>query len=366
MRVTRLWLTDFRNYETAELTPAPDGLTVVTGANGEGKSNLLEAVAYLATLGSFRGAPAEALVRDGADVAIVRAEADDRDGRALLIEAELRPTGRDRVQVNRQPLRRARDLLGVLRVSVFSPDDLVLVKAGPAERRRYLDEVLVALHPRHDALQRDVDRILRQRNTLLKNAAARGERTAGRLDPEAAFTLDVWDTKLADAGSSLADARDDLSRRLEPEVAKAYDQIASAAADVRLTYARSWDGDLGAAVAASRDDDLKRGLTLVGPHRDELQITLAGLPSRTHASQGEQRSLALALRLAAHRLVADEIGETPVLLLDDVFSELDPDRCSALLAHLPPGQALLTTAGVVPADARPVVTVRVSQGRLIA
>ena len=159
MRVTRLWLTNFRNYETAELEPDPDGLTVIVGANGEGKTNLLEAIGYLATLSSFRGAPGEALIRQGCGSAIVRAEG-ERDERALLIEAELLPTGRDRVQVNRQPLKRSRDLLGALRVSVFAPDDLVLVKGGPGERRRFVDDVLVALHPKHDALQRDVDRVL--------------------------------------------------------------------------------------------------------------------------------------------------------------------------------------------------------------
>src|SRR5207237_5582271 len=174
----------------------PSGLTVVQGANGEGKTNLLEAVGYLATLSSFRGAPAEALVRVGAESAVVRAEG-EREGRSLLIEASLPRVGRDRVLVNRQPLRRARDLVGYLRVSVFSPDDLALVKGGPAERRRYLDDTLVALHPKNDVLQGDLDRVLRQRNTLLKQAG-------GRLTDEVAATLDVWDAKLASLGGALA------------------------------------------------------------------------------------------------------------------------------------------------------------------
>jgi DNA replication and repair protein RecF len=356
VRVTRLWLTDFRNYPTAELEPDPEGLTVIVGSNGEGKTNLLEAIGYLATLSSFRGAPTDALIRQGASSAVVRAEG-ERDERSLLIEAQLNAGGRDRIQVNRQPLKRARDLLGALRVSVFAPDDLVLVKGGPGERRRFLDVVLVALHPKHDALQRDLDRVLRQRNTLLRQSG-------GRMSPDIEHTLDVWDAKLAAIGTDLAEAREELVTRLEPEIAKAYDQVAHTAADVSVGYQRSWPGALADAVAASRADDLRRGVTLVGPHRDELALAIAGLPGRTHASQGEQRSLALALRLAAHRVVGEAVGASPVLLLDDVFSELDPERSEALLTHLPPGQALLTTAGLVPESARPGKVVRVSAGGL--
>jgi DNA replication and repair protein RecF len=356
VRVTRLWLTNFRNYETAELEPDPEGLTVIVGSNGEGKTNLLEAIGYLATLSSFRGAPTDALVRQGCASAVVRAEG-ERDDRSLLLEAEINAGGRDRIQVNRQPLKRARDLLGALRVSVFAPDDLILVKGGPGERRRFLDDVLVALHPKHDALQRDLDRVLRQRNTLLRQSG-------GRLTAEVESTLDVWDAKLASTGSALAEAREELVAGLEPEIGKAYDQVAHTAADVSVAYQRSWAGGLDEAIAASRADDLRRGVSLVGPHRDEVALAIGGLPGRTHASQGEQRSLALALRLAAHRVVGEAVGASPVLLLDDVFSELDPDRSEALLTHLPPGQALLTTAGVVPESARPGKLVRVSGGAL--
>jgi len=357
VRVTRLWLTDFRNYTTAELAPAPDGLTVIVGGNGQGKSNLLEGVGWLATLSSFRGAPSEALVRRGCEQAVVRAEG-ERDGRLLLVEAEINLGRRDRVQVNRQPLKRTRDLLGALRVTVFAPDDLVLVKGGPAERRRYLDDLLVALHPRNDALEGEVERVLRQRGALLKQAG-------GRLTPEVEATLDVWDTKLASAGEELAEAREALVAALEPELGKAYDQVASTAAEVGVRYERSWVGPLDEALAAARVDDLRRGVSTVGPHRDELQLTIGGLPARTHASQGEQRSLALALRLAGHALVTETTGSAPVLLLDDVFSELDPDRSAALVAHLPAGQALLTTAGPPPPGVRAAATVRVVDGVLL-
>ncbi|MGH9151308.1 MAG: DNA replication/repair protein RecF, partial [Acidimicrobiales bacterium] len=277
MRLHRLWVSDFRNYASAEAALAPDGLTVVVGGNGQGKTNLLEAVAYLATLSSFRGAPPEALVRTGAASAVVRAEG-SREGRSLLIEAEINPWGRSRTLVNRQPLRRAADLLGALRVSLFSPDDLELAKGAPAGRRRWLDDALVALHPRNAALGADAERVLRQRNALLRQCG-------GRLDAAAASTLDVWDAKLAAAGEALAAARAGLVEGLEVPVAKAYDEVAGAPADVGVAYERSWDGPLAAALAAARADDVRRGLTTVGPHRDDVRLSVAGAPARTHASQ---------------------------------------------------------------------------------
>ena len=378
MRLQRLWLADFRGYERAELEPAP-GLTAVLGANGQGKSNLLEAVAWLATLSSFRGAPDDALVRMGAAEAVVRAEvvadapvrasgapevqlpATGGAGRLVLLEALIRANGRDQVLVNRQRLRRARDLLGSLRVTVFSPDDLALVKGGPGERRRFLDDALVALAVKHDALRGDLERVLRQRGTLLRQAG-------GRATPEVTATLDVWDTKLAELGEATGRARAALVDRLRPAAAEAYDQVATSSASVTLGYDPAWrrvEGGLAAALVVARAEDLRRGVTTVGPHRDELDLAIDGLPARTHASQGEQRSLALALRLASHAVVTDVTGSSPVLLLDDVFSELDPDRSDALLAHLPPGQALLTTAGPLPEGASPGLVVRVAGGRLV-
>ncbi|MGH9188331.1 MAG: DNA replication/repair protein RecF [Acidimicrobiales bacterium] len=345
MEVRRLWLTQFRNYRTAEVTFAP-GLTAVLGPNGRGKTNLLEALAWLASLRSFRGSPNEALVRQGAERAVIRADV-DREGRQLLIEAELAPSGRNRVQINRQRLGRAKDLLGALRVSVFSPDDLVLVKGGPAERRRFLDDTLVAIHPRHDAVQSEVERLLRQRNALLRQVS-------GRLDDSSAFTLDVWDAKLAEAGEALVLARSELLARLAPTVEVAYAAVAGAAVSVRATYEAPWQATgLATALAQARTTDLRRGVTTVGPHRDEVLLGLAGMPARTHASQGEQRCLALALRLAAHDLVAVVTGTPPVLLLDDVFSELDASRANALLGQLPRCQTILTSAAGLPKGAVP-------------
>jgi DNA replication and repair protein RecF len=373
--VRTLWLTDFRNYTAAQLDLAP-GLTAVVGPNGEGKTNLLEALGWLATLASFRGAPTDALVRRGAPFAVVRASV-EREGRELLIEAQLQPNGRNRVLVNRQPLRRTRDLLGSLRVTVFTPDDLAVVKDGPGERRRLLDDALVALAPRNDALRGEVDRVLRQRNALLRSAA-------GRLDETAAFTLDVWDAKLAAAGAKLAAARRDLLARLSPVLGSTYDALARRPADVTAAYEAAWLGAaepgageagraeaseleaaLSVALGAARRDDVRRGVSTVGPHRDEIALAIGGAPARTQASQGEQRSLALALRLATHDVVTTATGTPPVLLLDDVFSELDPDRSAALLAHLPTGQTLLTTASGLPPDARPDRVVRLVAGTLL-
>jgi len=354
VHLRRLWLTDFRGYHYADVG-FDAGLTVVVGPNGQGKTNLLEAIGYLATLSSFRGAPTDALIRAGAERAIVRAEG-EREGRQLLLEAELSANGRNRAQLNRQPLRRARDLLGALRVTVFSPDDLSLVKGSPGDRRGYLDETLVALHPRHDQTRTDLDRILRQRGALLKGAG-------GRLNAEVELTLDVFDAKLVTAGEALARARQDLVAELEPLMGDAYDRVARRAAAVRPVYDPPWMAEgLAAALLASRGDDLRRGVSTVGPHRDELELGLGGMPARTHASQGEQRSLALALRLASHEVVTRRTETPPVLLLDDVFSELDPERSAALLDSLPGGQTILTTATGLPEGAVPGKVLRVADG----
>lgn len=351
MRVERLWLTDFRNYRELDVLLAP-GLTAVLGPNGQGKTNLLEALGWLATLDSFRGATTDALIRAGADRAILRAEG-DQDGRRLLIEAELNRTGRHRVQVNRQKLARARDLLGVLRVTVFAPDDLALIKDGPALRRSFVDTTVVAIDARKDVVLRELDKILRQRNALLRQVG-------GRLDESARITLDVWDERLARAGEAVAAARSDLVDQLGPQIEQAYGDLAGRHYPVRLTYQATWrERGLAEALADARRTDVARGVSSVGPHRDELLVELDGLPARTCSSQGEQRTLALALKLAAHRLVGEAAGATPLLLLDDVFSELDPSRCEALLRHLPAGQAVLSSADRLPSASRPQRTYRI-------
>ena len=359
MIIERLELVDFRNYAatTFDLTA---GTTVVVGDNGQGKTNLAEALAYLATLASFRGVGTDALVRAGAEQAIVRADVGDDDGRRSLIEAEITPTGRGRVQVNRQRLARARDLLGVVRVTVFSPDDLALVKGGPADRRRFMDDALVALATKYDGMRLELDRILRQRNNLLRQVG-------GRLDGDAATTLDVWDAKLAATGDQFGRARAALVERATPHVADAYGRLAGSTTSVAVTYAPRWrgDGGLAAALAEARADDLRRGVSTVGPHRDDVDLVLNGMPARTHASQGEQRTLALAMRLGVHHLVAERTGSTPVLVLDDVLSELDTNRASALLEMLPAGQIVITTAGTIPPAATPDRVIHIANGGII-
>jgi DNA replication and repair protein RecF len=357
--VRRLELVDFRNYAAASFELEP-GTTAVIGRNGQGKTNFAESLAYLATLASFRGAPPEALIRVGADAAIIRATVVHDDGRELSVEAELSRAGRSRVLVNSHKLPRVRDLLGVVRVSVFSPDDLSLVKGGPGERRTFMDDTLVALALKYDAMRLDLDRVVRQRNTLLKQSA-------GRLDADATITLDVWDARLALLGDQFGHARSVLVSRLAPFVAEAYEQLAGAAVPTELRYEPPWRlSGLAAALSASRTDDVRRGVSTVGPHRDDVDVVLDAMPARTHASQGEQRTLALALRLAAHRMVAERTGSAPVLVLDDVLSELDEDRAASLLRHLPRGQVILTTASALPPSARPDAVLEVAAGPVVA
>ncbi len=355
MLVEHLEVVDFRNYETGSFD-LTTGTTVVIGDNGQGKTNLVEALAYLATLSSFRGAPNDAMVRMGAETAIIRARVRHEDGRELLVEAEITVSGRNRVQINRQRLARSRDLLGTLRITVFSPDDLILVKGSPGDRRRFLDDTLVALAVKYDAARLELDRIVRQRNTLLKQAA-------GRLTEEIAATLDVWDQRFAGVADQFGHARATLVARLAPMVNEAYEQLAGVPVPIELEYEPPWRvAGLAVSLAAARAQDIRRGVTTVGPQRDELVMTVGGRPSRTHASQGEQRSLALALRLAAHRLVTERTGSAPVLVLDDVLSELDDHRATALLSHLPPGQIVMTTATDIPPAARVDRVLRVHAG----
>ncbi|MFV0318398.1 MAG: DNA replication/repair protein RecF [Microthrixaceae bacterium] len=350
MQVLEFWLSDFRSYESAHLQ-CPEGLLAIVGPNGMGKSNLLEAIGYLATLGSFRGAPPDALIRAGTQSAVLRARVSSAE-REHLIEAEIVQGRPNRVQVDHQRLRRTRDLLGTLRVSVFSPDDLSLVKGSPGLRREFLDDLAVALHPRNDDVRSTWEKALRQRNALLKQVA-------GRLDESALRTLEVWDSKAHEAGTRLMAIRAATVDALAARVAAAYRAISGSDQRVTLEYRPSCATELLAELVAARETDLRRRVTTVGPHRDDVVISLEGLPTRTHASQGEQRCVALSLRLAGHLEVAEVVGSPPVLLLDDVFSELDPQRCEALVRELPAGQAFLTTASGLPdvVDAERVVEV---------
>lgn len=356
MRLRQLWLQNFRSYRELELN-LPDGLTCVIGENGIGKTNLLEAIAYLIHLKSFRGADNASMVETGSESAIVRGQGSSK-GRDLLIEAEVRRSGRGRVQVNRQRLQRSADLAAAARISVFAPDDLATIKGSPGLRRDFLDDSVVALWPPQDATRRTLAQVLKQRNALLRQ---RG----GRLDDEGAMMLDVWDERLAAAGEAMGAARLSLVNDLSPYVDQAYKQLSGRDDEVLLRYEPTWfDQGLEAALRGTRKDDLRRGTSLVGPHRDDVLIVLNNAPSRSHASQGEQRTLALSLRLGVHLLLTERHGESPLLLLDDVFSELDRFRTAALFQALPPGQALLTTAVTLPQDADPALVLEATPGAL--
>jgi DNA replication and repair protein RecF len=363
-RVTQLWLTDFRCFEELEVELAP-GLTVLFGANAVGKTSVLEAVGWAGRARSFRGVPDAALVRAGCSEAILRIEVAEGERRQLL-EVAIRAVGANRVLLNRNRLSRTRDLTGLFRVTVFSPDDLDLVKGGPAQRRDLLDDLLSALAPRYEAARGDFERVLRHRNALLR---------AGIRDDDDRSTLDVFDEQLVQSGAELVRGRLRLVERLLPVLATSYVHLAGRESAVEASYVADWAPDpvtsemvddvadtLRGAIATRRKQEIDRGLTLVGPHRDELRLRLNGLEARTHASQGEQRSLALALRLAGHHVTAELTGASPVLLLDDVFSELDAARADALVRELPPGQTLLTTASVVPPGVEPERRLRIENG----
>jgi DNA replication and repair protein RecF len=348
MRLERLEVVDFRNHDRAAVE-LPAGVSALVGPNGVGKTNLLEAVGYLATLGSYRVGQDAALIRAGSSSAVIRA-AVQRAGRRLLVDVELRPGSGVRGRVNRAPVPRARDLLGVVRATVFAPEDLGLVRGDPEERRRFLDTLATQRLPRYHGSRQDYDRVLRQRNTLLRSAG-------GRLPTSALATLEVWDEKLASAGAELWSERLRLVAALTPRVELAYQRLAGRDDVVDVAYVSSVAGNAGLdpdpaklaqalreRLVADRTREVERGITLSGPHRDDLALALRGLPARTHASHGEAWSLALALRLGSHRLLAEE-GEEPVLLMDDVFAELDRQRRDRVAeAALAAEQTIVTAA----------------------
>jgi len=338
----RLELLDFRVFTAATFTPETEGTTVISGPNGTGKTSVLEAMVYLGTQRSFRGAPREAMVRTGAERGIVRAEWRG-DSSPTLIEAEILLAGRSRTQINRKTASGRKDLAVAAPCTIFSPEDLALVSGGPRLRRELLDDALGLVDAEGARAADEVERVLRQRAALLRQAG-------GRISADVTSTLDVWDQRLADAGKILVTARERLVSALDEFVGPAYGRLAGTPDHLVVCqqYVRSWPGELLDALVDHRKDDLRRGVNTVGPHRDDLVLTLDGREARTHASQGEQRCLALALRIGIHQLVVARTGLTPTLLLDDVFSELDPSRSRALVAELPTGQSILTTAAPLP------------------
>ncbi len=371
MHVAHLSLHDFRSYVDVDVALEP-GASAFIGPNGQGKTNLVEAIDYLSRLGSHRVATDAPLVRAGAEQAVVRA-AVVRDGRTATLEVEISPGRSNRARVNRSPLPKARDLLGLVRTVVFSPEDLTLVKGDPSDRRRFLDDLLVLRTPRLAGVRADYDRVLRQRNSLLKTAGlARGSAREGALS-----TLGVWDSHLATNGAELLAARLALVEQLHPYVGKAYETVARGATrdDAELEYAPSFElpgaeaAGLADALLAElerrRSDELDRGISLVGPHRDELKLSLgspdARLPVKGYASHGESWSFALALRLASYDLLRAD-GDDPILILDDVFAELDTERRHQLADLVAGAEQVLVTAAVAADVPEALAGVRFSVG----
>jgi len=359
VHVSHLSLADFRSWTAVDVELAP-GSTALIGANGQGKTNLVEALGYVATLSSHRVASDAPLVRAGAERAVVRTRV-ERDGRSTLVELEINPGRANRARVNRGPVPRAREVVGILRTVLFAPEDLALVRGDPSERRRFLDDLLVSSAPRYAGVRADYDRVLKQRNALLKTAFL--ARRSGGGDMR---TLDVWDAHLARCGADLLSARLRLVEALRPRVATAYTAVAVGGDGKRGETEMDYRSSLGEAMPAGpadrevlaaamlselarvRPQEVERGVSLVGPHRDELVLGLAGLPVKGYASHGESWSFALALRLASYELLKADGGE-PVLVLDDVFAELDTGRRDRLAALVAGAEQVLVTAAV-PAD----------------
>jgi DNA replication and repair protein RecF len=358
--VRHLQVTDFRSWQQADLALEP-GPNVLVGANGQGKTNLVEAVGYLATLGSHRVATDAPLVRHGCPRAVVRAAVVNAD-RELLIDLEITPGRANRVRVNRAPVARPRDVLGILRTVLFAPEDLALVKGDPSERRRFLDELLVARFPRYAGVRADYDRVLKQRGALLKTAGA-ARRAGGVGDIR---TLDVWDGHLARHGAELLAGRLDLVADLAPHAAAAYAGVAPESVPVLIRYRctlgdslppeygvpggeradrETLEAGLLVELARTRSQEIDRGVSLVGPHRDELELMLGETPAKGYASHGESWSFALSLRLGGYELLRAD-GVEPVLVLDDVFAELDRRRRAALAKVAVTAEQVLVTAAV--------------------
>ncbi len=353
MWVQALSLTDFRSYEQLDLEFAP-GVTTFVGMNGQGKTNIVEAIAYLATLSSHRVSADAPLIKSGSSSAVVRARVRE-DERSVGVDVQILERGSNKARINQSPVTRARDVLGIVRAVVFAPEDLALVRGDPADRRRFLDEVGVQRHPRLSGVRADYDKVLRQRNALVKSAI-------GKPRSSIASTLSVWNEQLSRLGADIAAARAQLIEDLRPFIRSAYESIAGGAhVDIRyrpssprmLQEAETLDETLrdrlelalDADLDDRADDEARRGITLVGPHRDEVDLTLNGLPVKGYASHGESWSMALALRLAAADVLRSD-GVDPIVILDDVFAELDASRRTHLAELVGQATQVFITAAV--------------------
>ena len=361
MHVRRLELTDFRSWAHVDVS-FPPGPSVLVGPNGHGKTNLVESLGYLSSGSSHRVSSDAPLVRSGAESALIRA-ALVHDERELLAELSVNPGRTNKARLNRSPLPRARDLVGALKAVVFAPEDLSLVRGEPEQRRRLLDELLAARHPRFAGVKADYDRVVKQRNALLRTAYL-ARRTGGRGNTDL-HTLDVWDAHLAEYGSDLLSGRLSLLAEYAPFVETAYRAVSAGRGRPELEYRSALSetdpllpdrgllrARLAAALATARSREVERGTTLVGPHRDDLTLRLGTLPAKGYASHGESWSYALALRLGAAELLRAR-AVAPILILDDVFAELDATRRQRLAELVSGAPQVLVTCAVaedVPAE----------------
>jgi DNA replication and repair protein RecF len=348
-----LTVRDFRLFRELTFTPDPDAVTVLLSANGTGKTSVLEAVYALATATSFRSAAASDMIRAGSDLAEVHGVAHQRERRVqvdLTLTRGAHHTTK-RMLVNGQRPRSRAEIAEVLPLTVFTPEGVDVIRQGPENRRVYLTNLLTDVDPSNGEVVERFHRVLSQRNALLRALEGRWPGVAQRDE------LDVWTHDFAQVSCQVVTARVELVAQLAPLVDEAYRALAETDQVVTLDYERSWEGPLEEALGRCRDEDRVRGHTTIGPQRDDAAVTLDGRDARRQASQGEQRSLALALRLAGHRLVQGRRGVDPLLLLDDVFSELDPARAERLLHLLPVGQTLVTTASPLPSGMSPAAVV---------
>ncbi len=358
MFIKRLELHEFRNYKDLIFEPKSAGAIVIIGGNGQGKTSLLEAINFLATKKSFRGASKESMIGYTGAEAIIRGNFESSANREILVEASMKKGGRDRFTLNKQPLSKISDISKTIPVTVFAAQDIEVVRGAPSLRRDFLDQCVSMLFPRGASIISNVEKILRQRGMLLKQSG-------GQLSPDVASTLDVWDQQLGLYGSKLVELRRDLLAMIAPYVADAYRSISRGRELLTLTYNCSWTGDLYQELVGGRKDDLRRQVNGTGPHRDELEIDLDGHPVRHNGSQGEQRTAAYALKVAFHSLYKDKENEDPILLLDDVFSELDTQRSEAILGSVSAAQTILTTTGNIPKTIEPTVEIHIKSGAII-
>lgn len=359
MFISSLELRDFRNYTSIFFNPIPEGIVAIIGNNGQGKTSLLEALGYLSTKNSFRGASKDVMIRYGQNESIIRGEFTSSTGRDLLIEASMSKLRADKFLINKQPQVRTSSLNHVIPITIFSAQDIEVVRGAPALRRGFLDSGVSMIFPKGDSIITSLDKVLRQRTTLLKQSG-------GKPTSEIISTLDVWDQQLSHYGNQLVELREQLVDLIMPYFRKAYRDISGSGDEVSLSYFRSWQGDLFKELQNNRNEDLKRQINTIGPHRDDLEINLNNHLARHAGSQGEQRTSAYSLKVALHTLYREISQEDPILLLDDVFSELDEQRCKSLIGSICATQTFITTTGKIPEINRPTSRIFVHQGAFVA